>query len=321
MPDAGNRIDAQASDWAVRVAEGSLTSTEAGYLEQWLNADTRHRGAFVRAQAAWRAFGNLGRTRGAAHPIPVEAVPQTVRHTRAPRRVAAAAAACLLLIVPGVYILSDTGQDYHSGVGEVRRVVLADGSTATIGSRGALRVAMRADERALTLDHGEAWFDVVPNPKRPFVVSASDVRVRAVGTAFAVSEMSDGVDVLVSEGKVEIWREGGDGARIRAKAGQHVRLSAAGAPTAAETLGEHAVGQRLAWRDGLVILDGDTLATAAERFNRYNEVPIRIADPSLAAVRVTGRFKSSEALAFASAAATVASARLVRTDHEIVLDR
>jgi transmembrane sensor len=55
------------------------------------------------------------------------------------------------------------------------------------------------------------------------------------------------------------------------------------------------VQQRTAWRDGVIELDGETLAQAIEEFNRYRAQPIVLGDERLAALRVGGRFEVGEA--------------------------
>src|SRR5690606_24101622 len=49
----GADIDTEAAAWAVRSAERPLDSSEQQQLDAWLEADSRHLGAYVRAQALW----------------------------------------------------------------------------------------------------------------------------------------------------------------------------------------------------------------------------------------------------------------------------
>jgi transmembrane sensor len=63
-----------------------------------------------------------------------------------------------------------------------------------------------AEGRKVTLS-GEAFFDVVPDEKRPFVVEAGDLRVRVLGTSFRVKEGNDNVLVAVKTGKVSVFRQ------------------------------------------------------------------------------------------------------------------
>src|SRR3546814_15118414 len=78
---------------------------------------------------------------------------------------------------------------------------------------------MKPEVRQVALKDGEAWFQVAKDRARPFVVEIGDVRVRAVGTAFAVKRTAAGVDVPVTEGVVEIWRVGDEANIQRVKAG------------------------------------------------------------------------------------------------------
>jgi ferric-dicitrate binding protein FerR (iron transport regulator) len=59
--------------------------------------------------------------------------------------------------------------------------------------------------------------------------------------------------------------------------------------------------QRTAWQDGVIELDGETLAQAVAEFNRYRGSPIIIGDPRLANLRVGGRFEVDEAEKFLTA--------------------
>jgi transmembrane sensor len=81
------------------------------------------------------------------------------------------------------------------------------------------------------------------------------------------------------------------------------------------------VDRLLGWRQRIISLDGDSLADAAERFNRYNRVQISIDEPALGAIELSGRFNSSEALAFARAAAKVAHARVEQQGDQIILSK
>jgi transmembrane sensor len=54
----------------------------------------------------------------------------------------------------------------------------------------------------------------------------------------------------------------------------------------------------LSWRDGFVEFRDTTLSDAVAEFNRYRVRKILIADPSIASVRISGKFRSGNAEAF-----------------------
>lgn len=115
--------------------------------------------------------------------------------------------------------MSPSKEIYSTTVGEIRKLPLADGSTATINTSRQLSVLLELEERRIILDDGETWFEVAHNAKSPFIVSAGDVHVRAIGTAFSVRRHRDGIDVLVTQGAVETWK-GREADRTPVLAGQ-----------------------------------------------------------------------------------------------------
>jgi len=78
--------------------------------------------------------------------------------------------------------------------------------------------------------------------------------------------------------------------------------------------------RRLAWTSGKLEFRGETLAEAVEEFNRYNRRHIRLAGPSLDALRVGGSFSATDPESFAGALASAFSLRIDLDDaNEIVL--
>jgi transmembrane sensor len=290
-------IEAKAARWVVRVDRGDLTADERAELELWLEGDTRRRGAYVRALAAWSALDRADEApaaRGRA-----SGVLTVLRRREVLTGLGGAAAAACAAVVVGRRVGSVR---YATALGEIRRVPLADGSMAAINTSTSLGVALRPEVRRVKLDRGEAWFQVAKEADRPFVVESGPVRVRAVGTAFSVRRRDDGSDVLVTEGVVEVWSQASPDSRLRLKAGERTFVSdAAGAapPAAAGP----AIARNLAWREGQIILEGELLVDAVAEFNRYNERKIVIADPSLQGERLVGWFRTNDPEGFARAAA------------------
>jgi transmembrane sensor len=64
MTQSNQRTDLTAAEFAVRLNERALTAQEQTELDQWLDADTRHRGALLRARAAWADLDRLSALAG-----------------------------------------------------------------------------------------------------------------------------------------------------------------------------------------------------------------------------------------------------------------
>lgn len=318
MTDANTSIDARAAEWALLVNGGDLDSSQAQYLEAWLASDPRHRGAFLRAQAGLRLVDRLGPDLAATAPLLASKT-----HQPPSRRVmmiggAGAIAAGLAALATPVLL---RGERFRTGLGEIRRVPLQDGSTATINTASIIDVKLGRHRRDIAVVRGEAWFNVHPDRERPFLVRAGDIRVQAVGTAFSVRPIDGAVDVIVTEGVVEAWNVRRPEARTRISAGATAVLQGSAPTHAPSPLQTAELERRLAWRDGLIILNGQTLAEAAAEFNRYNTRRIEIGDLANSQTKLVGVFNATDPESFARAVSPILRATIRLRDSEIEISR
>jgi transmembrane sensor len=190
------------------------------------------------------------------------------------------------------------GTIYRTDVGGLESVPLSDGSKVTLNTASEIRIAVTETERRVTLDQGEAFFEVAKDPTRPFVVSAGNKRIIAVGTKFSVRREADDVRVVVTEGRVRIERSGASG---------HVPVSQLSAGTVARAGDADTLVQEkplleaeeyVSWRTGYLVFRDTALGDAVAEFNRYNVQKIVIEDPAVAAMHVGGNFRSTNVDAF-----------------------
>ena len=184
-------------------------------------------------------------------------------------------------------------------VWQPERRELPDGSTAELRPEAEFSTDFAGTLRRVTLIRGQVHFQVARDPSRPFVVVARGVEVRAVGTAFAVEVGTDEVAVLVTEGRVAVnppaaATESRPVALPVLEAGQRAVLPLTQSPPAAAPLGQVAeltpaeMATHLAWRVPRLEFSGTTLSDALQHFNRHSPRPLRIGDPELARVQVSG---------------------------------
>jgi transmembrane sensor len=307
---AANAIEEMATAWVSRLDAAPDDARIRAELESWLEADPRHCGAFMRARAAWTSLDRL-------RVLPSDAG-QGPRPSRRRMLAAAGGGAAALAAGVGGFLVYVSGLDQiATPIGEIRRVPLRDGSLVAINTNSRLEVHLRANVRDLRLDKGEVWFEVAKDRARPFVVSAGNVRVRAVGTAFAVRRRDDGADVLVTEGVIETWAVDAANRKVRVAAGSKVFVSDIAGPSEVVSAAAQ-IDRTLAWRSGEIALDGETLAAAAAEFNRYNTRRLTV-DPSLADKRLVGWFHTNEPETFARAAAATLGISMTADDDEIHL--
>lgn len=322
-------IEDAAIAWLAERDDGFSAARGREY-EQWLRAEPRHAAAVARLEQTlgllhelpdFRADLNTAFDRAAPvvpFPAPAEASLPPIRR-RWPRLIARCgiAAALALAGLTGWRALLRPAESYYSTtVSGYERARLADGSTIELNSASALRVHFTSAQRHVNLEAGEAHFAVAPDTARPFVVSASGVSVRAVGTAFNVRIAPDGtVDVIVTEGKVRVAPVGADAANAAAQlvvAGERLVLPKQVPAPVLEKVSPAAVRSALAWQGRLAEFADAPLLEVVARFNARNRVQLVLADADLGLRRIGGTFALDEAEAFV---------RLLERDGEIVAER
>jgi transmembrane sensor len=317
--ETSSDIDKAAAAWMARADRGALTDAERRTLDAWLDGDPRRRGAFARANAV------MVRADLACHSSLDTAY--ALRGPMSRRRLVIGgglAAAFGGVAVVGVQAWS-APLVLQSSKGEVRRVPLPDGSNVTLNTQSLVKVRYTRHARNVSLATGEALFNVAEDLDRPFVVQAGDVRLLGDSGSFTVRREARGpVHVLVQTGKVRLTRGGESQPLVLAA---NVALVAPGENTAATAavvpvrLPADEIARRLAWQDGLLAFNGESLAQAAAEFGRYSSTRIVIDDPALAAEPLTGLYASSDPEGFARGAAVSLGARTVAADGAIHIVR
>jgi transmembrane sensor len=312
-------IDQQAAEWAARRDAGSLTTSEQTEFEIWLSVDTRHVGAYAKAEAV---LCQLERA-GPAGAVSLRQCPAPESLTRRGLILTGSIAASLGVVLPGSYFAWRYlhQQSYATQIGETRVVPLGDGSVITLNTNSRVTVNYTKSIREIHLLEGEALFDVAKNKRRPFVVVAGDTQVRAVGTSFTVKFLPDRpLLVLVQEGTVELKRPDIPQAPPVRVSVNSKAVAPDDAPIKSEQVEPVEISRALAWRVGRISFDNETLKAAAAEFARYSSIEIEV-DPVVADETITGLFVSNDPVGFARAAATSLNLRADVGSDEVRITR
>jgi len=326
-------VEEAAAGWLVRADRG-LTPAEQDEFLQWLAARPEHRGALDRHRRLWRRFNALDRWRPAHSAAPN---PDLLARRR-PRRpiwflpaAAVAAAAAVALAV----FLGDTPAPANPGALALeatayRREILPDGSVLEL-NRGAHAVVQFSPlERRVLLAHGEAQFAVTKDPRRPFVVRAAGVDVRAVGTAFHVRLAGEQVEVLVTEGRVRLSqpRPAPDPATGEAPAaplaelvaGQRTVVAAAPVLTPPPVLpaSPAEVARLLDWAPRMLEFDATPLSKVVHAFNQRNAVQLAVADDALRGLPIVATIRSDNLEGFVRLLEATLGVRAERAEPGVI---
>lgn len=308
----------QAALWIARLDGGNLDAKGREALRVWLKQDRSHQAALEQMAQVWGALDSLA-VLAELFPDEVDPPRQTWQRWAAPL----AACAATVVVAAGLYMHGAFGGFdgvtreasavaasevliYQTDLGQQAVVTLEDGSILTLNTQSEVHVQFNHAARNVYLSRGEVHFKVAKNPDRPFVVHAGNGWVRAIGTAFDVRLMGEQVEVLVEEGVVEVvptptpTPRGRVAPANRAVAAssraQNVVLSSGDSVRYAEkviqteTLPDQRIEQRMAWRKGKWMFQGETLAEVLDEVARYSDLNIVIVDPKLAGLRIGGYF-------------------------------
>lgn len=314
------RIENEAADWLARFDGLDPGSDDISAYEKadpdfanWLKP-VENRVAFLRLYGAWRRADRLAALASGQDVVAVR------RQWRLP---AWAVAACIALIaLAGIWgPVGESPEIYETAIGGHETVPLADGSRVELNTDTRLTARISESARTVVLEKGEAYFEIFHDKTRPFIVEAGNKKITVLGTKFTVWRKGDEVEVIVTEGRVQIQSSTGQGILQPTviQKGTQALLRRQGVLIAQKSEGE--LKDALGWRQGVLFFDQMDLANVAGEFNRYNRVKLVIADPQVAKLRIGGSFRAENVDVFVRLLKDGFGLKVEREDHKIIIKK
>ena len=313
----------EASEWLVRLNEDSVSDADLEAWGDWMAKSPLNARAFDDVSALWEASASVS-SHSLDQAIQAKAEAARRRVQRAPRRrwlaAVAVAAACGVVAIGVVKWLPGTPvpQVLATDKGERREVMLADGSTVALDADSRLTVELSGKTRELVLERGRAHFAVAHDASHPFRVQAGGIVSQAIGTRFSVAyRSSQRVAVLVDEGRVRVSQlQGNQGAAREAGKDERIVYSAENGLEGPKPVNADLA---LSWKEGNVVYQSEPLSAVIEDLNRYSQVPLRLEDPSMGQLLVTGRWESDSIDSWIVGLASALHLDVVRNPEAIIL--
>lgn len=318
----------EAAQWWLRLREPNVSPEVIAEWMLWCEATAENKEAFASIQSLWHKAKSAP-----LEPVSRDKLPFGLRARRilpwaiAAGALAAAVVAATLLSAPWLeqrlHMRTENGVALATQVGINREIVLPDGSHATLGGATALTISYTTDRRTVSLNSGEAFFEVRSEPSRPFIVQTPAARVAAVGTAFNVRTDDHTLRVTVSLGSVEIVSDqpGANAATrtppVRLRAGQQAVFRSNQAPDTS-AIDPHVV---TAWTTGTLKFMNEPLDSVIAAVNRYSPTRIEIRGGDVGHLRYTGTVVSGRIEEWLSALPNVFPIEVVSQDSDRVILR
>jgi transmembrane sensor len=176
----------------------------------------------------------------------------------------------------------------------LRFIELPDGSTVILnaGSRLHYPESFTDKIREVSLE-GEAYFDIISDPSRQFIVHTGKITTTVLGTAFNIRAYPDqkNITVTVRRGKVQVSNEKTVIGIINRN--QQITFNTRDEDVAQTTVKSHEV---TTWMEKDIFFDDITLGQAIDQLEKRFGQPIDVENGQLSRCRFTGTFVKGEDL-------------------------
>lgn len=279
-------LSEMAARWYLRMRENAGSGAERTAFEQWLADDPRHASEYDSIARAMRQLDSAESLPGLADAAEQQAfLMQEAKRRAKQRRVGQLVIVCLLSILGAVFY--QQYQDWQATpvmqmaaqnpVGQIAFKTLDDGSKITLSAKSEMEVKYYRHERRIILKEGEAVFEVMKDPDRPFVVETDTAVVTVLGTRFAVNRLDQLVRVSVDHGRVQVEPKlqpaSAETVPIEPRIitnGQVVEVY----PNQATVLVNRPAADAFAFLDGRLVFDRADLSEIATTVSRYRLKPV-----------------------------------------------
>ena len=315
-------ITLEACAWYAQLETGELSPADQDAFREWINRSPRH-AAEIKKQ--WNLSLELNVLSGMSQSInDAIAEHQTINQRNKYQNIFSFGKAVAVLVVAALALalfMTPVGTPnktlyYTTKIGEQQTIELTDGSLVELNTNSQIEVSFEKNNRRVRLLKGEAFFDVTPDQERPFWVYANDQHVRVVGTAFMMSLIDSDLNLLVTEGRVELAKtpsskllktttdyqqsvtqlfdEELPEEAIALTAGQSIVVSDSNQKLEVIKISEREQLRELSWQDGLHDFSNTRLEDVIKELSRYTSMNIEINNAELRDLKFGGVFRIGE---------------------------
>lgn len=214
--------------------------------------------------------------------------------------------------------------------GSRTKLILPDGTTVWLNASSKLTYSddFLKKERRVHLD-GEAFFEVVKNEGKPFVINTAVMDVRVLGTSLNVKSYpgEEKAEAVLIRGKIEVQVKRRPQERYLLSS--YEKLSIASEPgihpqkelsiSSVAPAGKDSAIAETAWVANELVFNGEPLSELAVRMERWFDLRITVTGPRLRSFRMTGAFKDDSPEEALKAISMITGCKYRLKDHTAVL--
>ncbi len=282
---------------------GEISEKDRIEVEDWINASDRHAQEFELHKRAWEStrirfkspeaetvFKSILNKIDDQQELELAKKYRSENHKKQNRYAlfTKVAASLLIICTLGYYFYNgfvDIDQPDTSVVvvqkqniaGQKSKIYLPDGSEVWLNAESKISFPEQFSDgkREVTLE-GEAFFDVVKNPKQPFVVRADNMTTTVLGTSFSIKAFPEEsvAFVALNTGKVKVNIDndkGGDALYL--SPGEGIRYDKINQKSMKETIDRES---SFSWKDGIIVFEDAHMEEVIGTLSRWYGVQFSI---------------------------------------------
>lgn len=286
----------------IRYLTGIVTDNERVELEKWLNSNEENRNYFNKFKSVWELSSNLKEYREIDTESSLKNVKKRIDfNSKTEAKVKplwmAMRIAAILVIFFGIYLIFSKKEDVSDTLkivkiessDKIKVLILPDSSIITLNLASVIEYPenFEGKERRVKFK-GEAYFEVVPNKSRPFIIETSKSETRVVGTAFNLKAVADEKteSIVVTEGIVEFSGKTATTKKaVKLEKGEKAILNS-------ELKKEKNTDPNfMAWKTGVLVFDNQNLLDALQVLSGFYKVKFMVKDSVLTSYTLSGRYE------------------------------
>ncbi len=281
---------------------GEVSEQEAEKVRQWRSDNAENAHFFFEAKSAWHAAASYKAPAGVLDSIlndHAKTVELEQKSSNGWFRVAAAVALLMVAGLAGWFVLNSneavtTSLDTPP---MASAILLEDGTTLTLYKGATYEVMEMNRKQRVVKVSGKAYFDVVRDEKRPFVIYANDAMVEVLGTSFSIDTDSDlGTEVMVESGRVAVSHNpevftGNSEEVFLVKGEMGIVQSSKDGITKQRIADENF----LAWSSGVISFKEERLAEVSKLLEEVYGVEVEFDNDELVNCQLTAKFRKKSA--------------------------
>lgn len=316
----------QANQWLLHLQENPENEQLLAEFQHWLDEDEKHEACYLEAALLWQEIDAATcelQTEERQKAVQQNTLNQTTSTLEKipPKRQffskpIALSAAFLSLVLLTVLVLPKhiwLQPDIATGIAQQQTRTLSDGSILHLNGQSGVNILFSETSRTVELLYGEAFFEVASDSERPFQVIAQDILAQAIGTAFNIKYLDEGIEATLTEGKLKL--ELATQKSLILRAGERVLWHDSEGT-------QRSQGHSLYlpdWKRGLLRLDNMPLVDVLTRLNRQYPVTLKLVNPALANKPIKGILPLNDLETTLTVLETTLAVKLIRFSDQLIL--